>query len=111
MHYYQAVPHLDKPVIIMAHGNSDIGLNWTTLTWELEDDYNIYMVDARGHGLTDPPSPGTSQEAAARNRCTDRRDRACLRVLFAKPSVDLVSPTRRGDAGRLSTKTLKDPAD
>jgi len=25
---------------------------------ELEADYDIYMVDARGHGLSDPPRPG-----------------------------------------------------
>lgn len=54
MHYYHAVPAPGKPVIVMAHGVTDIGLSWTTLTWKLQDDYDIYMVDARGHGLTDP---------------------------------------------------------
>lgn len=54
IHYYHAVPAPEKPVIVMVHGITDIGLNWTTLTWELEDDYNIFMVDARGHGLSDP---------------------------------------------------------
>jgi len=67
IHYYQAVPQPDKPVIVMAHGGSDIGLNWTTLTWELEDDFNIYMVDARGHGLTDPPSPSDDRDAMVKD--------------------------------------------
>jgi len=54
IHYYHATPAPAKPVIVMAHGVTDIGLSWTTLTEELEADYDIYMVDARGHGLTDP---------------------------------------------------------
>jgi len=54
IHYYHAVPAPEKPVMVMVHGVTDIGLSWTTLTWELQDDYDIYMLDARGHGLTDP---------------------------------------------------------
>jgi pimeloyl-ACP methyl ester carboxylesterase len=56
IHYYHAVPAPGKPVIVMAHGATDIGLSWTTLTKELQADYDIYMVDARGHGLSDPPT-------------------------------------------------------
>ncbi|WBL41225.1 alpha/beta hydrolase [Algoriphagus halophytocola] len=54
LHYYQAIPAPDKPVVVMVHGVTDIGLCWTTLSWELQDDYNIYMLDTRGHGLSDP---------------------------------------------------------
>lgn len=54
IHYYHAVPAPDKPVIVMVHGVTDIGLSWTTLTWKLQDSYDIYMLDARGHGLSDP---------------------------------------------------------
>jgi len=54
LHYYHAVPAPGKPVIVMAHGVTDNGLCWTTLTWELQDAYDIYMVDTRGHGLSDP---------------------------------------------------------
>ena len=46
----------DKPVLLMAHGSSDDGLCWTNLAKELEDDYDIIMADARGHGFSDPPS-------------------------------------------------------
>ncbi len=59
IHYYHAVPAAGKPVIVMAHGATDYGLNWTTLTLELQSDYDIYMVDARGHGYTDPPTAET----------------------------------------------------
>jgi pimeloyl-ACP methyl ester carboxylesterase len=54
IHYYHAVPAPGKPVIVMCHGVTDIGLSWTTLTWKLQDSYDIYMLDARGHGLSDP---------------------------------------------------------
>ena len=56
IHYYHAVPAPGKPVIVMAHGATDIGLCWTTLTQDLQRSYDIYMTDARGHGLTDPPT-------------------------------------------------------
>jgi len=57
IHYYHATPAPEKPVIVMVHGVTDIGLSWTTLTWELQDAYDIYMLDARGHGLSDPFTP------------------------------------------------------
>jgi pimeloyl-ACP methyl ester carboxylesterase len=54
IHYYHAVPAPRKPVIVMVHGVTDNGLCWTTLTWKLQASYDIYMLDARGHGLSDP---------------------------------------------------------
>ena len=57
IHYYHATPAPGKPVMVMVHGISDIGLSWTTLTWKLQDAYDIYMVDTRGHGLSDPFTP------------------------------------------------------
>jgi pimeloyl-ACP methyl ester carboxylesterase len=54
IHYYHAVPAREKPVIVMVHGVTDIGLSWTTLTLDLQKSYDIYMLDTRGHGLSDP---------------------------------------------------------
>jgi pimeloyl-ACP methyl ester carboxylesterase len=54
IHYYRATPAPGKPAIVMVHGVTDIGLSWTTLTRKLQGSYDIYMLDARGHGLTDP---------------------------------------------------------
>jgi pimeloyl-ACP methyl ester carboxylesterase len=54
IHYYHAAPAPEKPVIVMVHGITDNGLCWTTLTWKLQDAYDIYMLDTRGHGLSDP---------------------------------------------------------
>lgn len=54
IHYYNAVPAPEKPVIVMAHGVTDNGLCWTTLAWKLQKDYNLFILDTRGHGLSDP---------------------------------------------------------
>jgi len=55
----------EKPVLIMSHGSSDDGLCWTSLARELTADYDVILPDARGHGLTDPPSPSDPADAQA----------------------------------------------
>jgi pimeloyl-ACP methyl ester carboxylesterase len=45
-----------KPPLVMAHGSSDDALCWTNLAKEFQDRYDIIMFDARGHGLSDPPT-------------------------------------------------------
>ena len=54
IHYYRAASAPGKPALVMVHGVTDIGLSWTTLTEKLQDSYDIYMLDARAHGLSDP---------------------------------------------------------
>jgi pimeloyl-ACP methyl ester carboxylesterase len=44
-----------KPVVVLAHGVTDTGLCWSALARELEHDYDLIMVDARGHGQSDGP--------------------------------------------------------
>ena len=46
-----------KPPLVLAHGSSDDGLCWTNLAKEIQEGYDIIMFDARGHGLSDPPTP------------------------------------------------------
>jgi N-formylmaleamate deformylase len=40
-------PH---PPLVLAHGFSDNGLCWTRIARELEDAFDVVMVDARNHG-------------------------------------------------------------
>jgi pimeloyl-ACP methyl ester carboxylesterase len=54
LHYWRT-GGADKPVIVMAHGITDYGLNWTSLAEKLEREYDILMYDARGHGFSDKP--------------------------------------------------------
>jgi len=53
----------EKPVMVLAHGYSDNGLCWTNLAKELEDDYDLIMYDARGHGYSDPPTKSDPADA------------------------------------------------
>ena len=55
LHYWRTGG--SKPALVMAHGSSDDALCWTNLAREFQDQYDIVMFDARGHGLSDPPSP------------------------------------------------------
>jgi N-formylmaleamate deformylase len=48
----------DKPPVVLAHGFSDDGLCWTPVAEALAQDYDLVMVDARGHGQSDAPEHG-----------------------------------------------------
>lgn len=52
-----------KPALVLAHGSSDDGLCWTNLAKEFQNDFDIIMFDARGHGLSDPPTPSDPPDA------------------------------------------------
>jgi len=67
VHYYHAVPAPGTPVIVMVHGVTDIGPCWTTLTWQLQDAYDIDMLDTRGHGMSDPFSSGDNGDTLVKD--------------------------------------------
>jgi pimeloyl-ACP methyl ester carboxylesterase len=48
----------DLPQVLLAHGLTDDGLCWTPVADELEGDYDLVMVDARGHGRSAAPASG-----------------------------------------------------
>jgi len=48
----------EKPQVVLAHGFSDDGLCWTPVAQALQADYDVIMVDARGHGKSDGPEQG-----------------------------------------------------
>ena len=54
IHYWRSGGN--KPALVMAHGSSDDALCWTNLAREFQDQYDLIMFDARGHGLSDPPT-------------------------------------------------------
>jgi N-formylmaleamate deformylase len=47
-----------KPALVLAHGFSDDGLCWTPVAEVLQSDYDVVMVDARGHGKSSGPEQG-----------------------------------------------------
>jgi len=42
----------DLPPLLLAHGLTDSGLCWTRVARALEQDFDIIMLDARGHGCS-----------------------------------------------------------
>ena len=61
IHYWRTGGN--KPPLVLAHGSSDDGLCWTNLAREFQNDFDIIMFDARGHGLSDPPTPSDPPDA------------------------------------------------
>ncbi len=57
LHYWRTGDG-SKPPLVLYHGYSDNGLCWTPIARALEADYDIVMLDARGHGLSDAPESG-----------------------------------------------------
>jgi N-formylmaleamate deformylase len=51
IHYYRSGGK--KPPMIMLHGVSDNGLCWTRVADALAEKYDVILVDALGHGLSD----------------------------------------------------------
>ena len=48
------------PVLLLIHGLTDNGLCWSRVARQLEANYDILMLDSRGHGLSDKPEKGYS---------------------------------------------------
>jgi pimeloyl-ACP methyl ester carboxylesterase len=44
-----------KPPLVLAHGVTDGGLCWAPVAEALAPDYDVIMVDARGHGRSEAP--------------------------------------------------------
>jgi pimeloyl-ACP methyl ester carboxylesterase len=48
----------DKPPVVLLHGLTANGACWTPLARALENDYDVVMPDARGHGRSGKPADG-----------------------------------------------------
>ena len=57
-HYYRTGG--EKPPLLLLHGFNEYGLTWLRVSKELERDYDIIMLDARGHGRSDGIASGFS---------------------------------------------------
>ena len=63
LHYTRAGG--DKPAVVLAHGITDDGLCWGPVADALAPEYDVIMVDARGHGRSDRARDGYGLEALA----------------------------------------------
>lgn len=55
----------EKPPIIMLHGFSDNALSWNQVPVFLETEFDVVLVDARGHGSSGLAEDGASPERQA----------------------------------------------
>ena len=85
MHYYRTGDG-SKPPLVLCHGFSDSGLCWTPTARALEADYDVVMIDARGHGT--------------KINVNGRRDvKADLRVFPCREVDDMIELARSEHAG------------
>jgi N-formylmaleamate deformylase len=63
IHYYRTGG--DKPKVVFNHGVTDDGLCWTHVAKALEAQYDVIMLDARGHGRSGSGHGDYSPEARA----------------------------------------------
>ncbi len=89
-HYYRTGGN--KPALLLLHGFNEYGLTWLRVAKELEQDYDIIMVDARGHGRSDGIASGFSNSLLV----------ASSRGGAMKPEVEQ-SRTRRATRPGLTT--------
>jgi pimeloyl-ACP methyl ester carboxylesterase len=57
-HYYRTGG--ERPPLLLLHGFNEYGLTWLRVARELERDYDIIMLDARGHGHSEGIASGFS---------------------------------------------------
>ena len=65
LHYYRTGGN--KPAVVLSHGITDNGLCWTRLAKALESQFDVIMIDARGHGLSDKTEVGYSAHEQAKD--------------------------------------------
>ena len=63
IHYYRTGGQ--KPSVVLNHGAGDDGLCWTRVAKALESEYDVTMLDARGHGLSDSGEGDYTSESRA----------------------------------------------
>ncbi len=64
LHYYRAGREGALPVVLL-HGITDDGRCWPRLVEALQGDYDLILVDARGHGHSDAPETGYQPDTHA----------------------------------------------
>lgn len=94
----------NKPSVVLAHGLCDNGLCWGRVAVFLEPEFDVIMMDARGHGLSNAPATGYDLETYAEDIFQVIRETgvsqpvvighsmgALAGLLLAKNNPDLVS--------------------
>ena len=92
IHYVRTGGEL--PPLVLAHGSSDDATVWTLLARTLEDRYDVIMFDARGHGLSDPPSDADQADAQTEDLAGLIRELGLQRPILMGHSMGSASVAR-----------------
>lgn len=64
-HHLRRGGRVGAQAIVLAHGFSDDGLCWASIANRLAENYDVVLVDARGHGQSAAPEQGYGPEVQA----------------------------------------------
>lgn len=98
------------PALVLSHGLTDNGLCWSRFAASLADEYDIVMLDARGHGDSvrmpqrDPPPPGRDLAEAI-----DALDLVAPVVMGHSVGARATAAFAAANPGRASLIVLEDP--
>lgn len=70
-----------KPQLLLSHGFTDNGLCWSRLALALEGEFDMILVDARGHGESSRVGPGSGFDPA------DDLARVCVALGLNRPAA------------------------
>ena len=92
--------------LVLAHGLTDNGLCWTRVAVALQDEYDIVMLDARGHGESSRIAQGAASDRARDIAQGAASDPACD-IAQAIAALGLRSPVVMGHSiGALAIATF-----
>ena len=94
IHYWRTGAGGDRPPLVLAHGSSDDGLVWVPLAKQLQDRYDIVMFDARGHGLSDPPTAADAPDVQVEDLAGLIRELGLQRPILMGHSMGSASVAR-----------------
>mgnify|MGYP000754112209 CR=1 FL=1 len=98
------------PALVLSHGLTDSGLCWTRFAEALANDFDIVMLNARGHGASsrmpqdDTPNPG--QDIA---EAIDALDLAAPIVMGHSVGARAAAAFAAANPGRAAMVVLEDP--
>lgn len=106
------IPNPGKPALVLLHGLTDDGLCWLRVAQALRHDFDLVMIDARGHGQSDTPASGYT----ARHHASDAA--AVIRAMGLGPCIVMGHSMGGAEAGELAAEypelvravILEDPA-
>ena len=100
------------PAIVLSHGLTDNGLCWARLAEALSPDFDLILLDARGHGASSPPgNEGIAPETPGRDLAEAIKGLGLSRVIAMGHSMGAraTAACAAGDPDLIRAVVLEDP--